>query len=347
VVRGARGFVERRFGSASHISRLGLRPSRPIPAPRVVVRPEPGTRVLLVGDELDRLLAIARRLPEKIEPVVVTGSAVLPSGLLVEHLPDDAALGTRWTTFLRDRLRHLVGLHDARAVVVDGPAYDGILAATADCPDVAWLWIRRAMWRRGSGVDWRGRAAAFDAVLEPGEFAAAGDEGWTVADRTPVTSVPPITRLDRDELLDRSAARASLGVEGDELTLLLRGVSASVPGFRVVEPHVRALRGVDLAVSTAGYTSFHELLSAGVPTVFLPDDGPDDQLARARFAAAAGAALCAARLTELDDVLALAAKPQVRAALAARCAEVAFVNGAAEAAAWIGAHCAVPARIGA
>ena len=111
VVRRAREFVERRFGSASHISRLGLRPSRPIPAPRVVVRPEPGTRVLLVGDELDRLLAIARRLPERIEPVVVTGSAVLPSGLLVEHLPDDAALGNRWTAFLRNRLRHLVDLH--------------------------------------------------------------------------------------------------------------------------------------------------------------------------------------------------------------------------------------------
>jgi glycosyltransferase involved in cell wall biosynthesis len=342
VVRRAREFVERRFGSASHISRLGLRPSRPVPAPRVAPPPERHQRVLLVGDELDRLLAIARRLPETTEPVVVTGSAVLPAGLLAEYLPDDAALGSRWTAFLRDRMRHLIEVHDARAVVLDGPPYDGILAATADHPDVAWLWIRRAMWRRGAGLGWQGRAAAFDAVLEPGEFAGPGDEGWTVMDRTAVTTVAPITRLDRAELLDRPAARASIGVDGNAPTLVLRGVSASVPGFRVVEPPPRALRGVDLAVATADYTSYHELLGAGVPTVFLAgEDGDDDRLARARFAAAAGAALCATSPAELDEVLTVAARPEVRARLAARCAEVAFGNGAADAAAWIGAHCAV------
>jgi glycosyltransferase involved in cell wall biosynthesis len=345
VVRRAREFVERRFGTASHLSRLGLRPSRPVPAPRAVARPDRRPRVLLVGDELDRLLAVAGRAAD-IEPVVVTGSEVLPSGLLVEHLPDDAALGSRWTAFLRDRMRHLVEVHDAQAVVLDGPPYDGILAATADHPDVAWLWIRRAMWRRGAGLGWHGRSAAFDAVLEPGEFAAAGDEGWTVMDRTPVTTVAPITRLDRDELLDRAAARASIGVDGDEPVVLLRGVSVDVPGFRVVEPHVRALRGVDLAVATADYTSFHELLGAGVPTVFVPSGaGDDDQPARARFAAAAGAALCVASMTELDDVLARAVRPEARERLAARCAEVAFGNGAAEAAAWIGAHCARRERI--
>ena len=90
----------------------------------------------------------------------------------------------RWAGFLRDRLRHLVELHAARAVVVDGLPHDGILAATADHPDVRWLWIRAAMWRRGPGLQWRGRGAAFDGVLEPGEFAAPGDEGWTATERT-------------------------------------------------------------------------------------------------------------------------------------------------------------------
>ena len=60
-----------------------------------------------------------------------------------------------------------------------------------------------------------------------------------------------------------------------------------------------------------------------------------DQLARARFAAAAGVALCADGPDRLDEVLAEAARPEVRAALARRCAEVAFANGAADAAAWI------------
>jgi UDP-N-acetylglucosamine:LPS N-acetylglucosamine transferase len=103
---------------------------------------------------------------------------------------------------------------------------------------------------------------------------------------------------------------------------------------------------VDLAVSTADYTSFHELLSAGVPTVFVPDpDAPDDERARARFAAAAGVALHAEDAAALDDVLARAARPEVRAALARRCAEVAFGNGAAAAADWIASFCPVPVKV--
>ena len=104
--------------------------------------------------------------------------------------------------------------------------------------------------------------------------------------------------------------------------------------------NANALRGVDLAVSTADYTSFHELLSAGVPTVFVPDPrAADDQMARARFAAAAGVALCAASAEELDRVLAEAADPAVRAELSRRCADVAFDNGAGDAADWIAAFC--------
>ncbi len=333
VVRHARDFVARRFGPASHVARLGLRPSRPpgpVPAPRAAVRPVPRRpRVLLLADRPDRLLAVARRLPEDLEPVLVTGSPHLPdTDLLVEHLPEPGP--ARREQFRRDRLHHLIGLHAARAVVLDGLPHDGILAATADHPDVTWLWMRPTMWRRGDGVRWRGRAAAFDAVLEPGEFAGPGDEGWTVTEDA--VRVAPITLHDRAEL------RPPPPPDG-EPTLLLRGVPATLPGFRVVQPDAVSLRAADLAVSAADYTSFHELLSAGVPTVFVPDPhAADDQLARARFASAAGVALHAETIGELDDVLARAARPEVRAALARRCAEVAFDNGAAAAAGWIAAH---------
>jgi hypothetical protein len=75
-----------------------------------------------------------------------------------------------------------------------------------------------------------------------------------------------------------------------------------------------------------------------VPTVFIPDQRSTlhDQLARARFAAAAGAAL---RLLMIRyGWMTCWPRPPgrtVRAALARRCAEVAFANGAADAAAWI------------
>jgi glycosyltransferase involved in cell wall biosynthesis len=299
VVDNARAFVERRFGAASHITRLGIAASRPVRAPAAprVIRKR--RRVLFLADELDRTLAVAPHLPADVEVVVATGSDRLPeahaAGLLTEYLPSREALGVtpaRWAAFLRERLRHLIGVHRSRAVVLDGLAHDGILAATADHPDVRWLWIREAMWRRGAGAEWLGRGAAFDAILEPGEFAAAGDEGLTVTNRTQVTTVPPI-------------------IAGRPWT--------------------------DFAVAGADYASFHELLGAGVPTVFVPDpqSGLHDQLARARFAAAAGVALCVDRPERLDEVLAEAARPEVRATLAKRCAEVAFAGGAESAAAWI------------
>jgi hypothetical protein len=259
-------------------------------------------RVLFLTEDLDRTLAIVPHLPADIEAVVATGSERLAeahaAGLLIEYVPSCAALGVppaRWAGLLRRRLGHLVALHRLSAVVVDGLPHDGILAATADCPDVAWLWIREAMWRRDAGTAWIGRGGAFDAILEPGEFAANGDEGLTVRDRAAVTTVPPITRA-------RPAA--------------------------------------DLAVAAADYMTYHELLAARVPTVFIPDQRSTlhDQLARARFAAAAGAALMVDDRVRLDDVLAHAVRSDVRAALARRCAQVAFPNGAADAAAWIAAR---------
>lgn len=329
---------------------LGLRAARapvprvpgPPPVPRIPAPPSvEQRRVLLIGDFTDRLLAVARRLPDSLEPVLLTGAETLPAtNLLVEHLPD--VTGARWPGFLRARLRHLIELHDAVSVVLDGLPHDGLLAATADHPRVTWWWLRAAMWRRGTGLRWRGRSAAFHGVLEPGEFAAAGDEGWTVRDRDRVTTLAPITMLDRAELLDRSVARDRLGL-GDEPAVVLRDVDAVVPGFTVIDPEPRSLRAADLVVSAAGYTAFHETLAAGVPVVFVPSpDATDDQLARARFAAAAGVALCAEPATDLDDVLATAARPETRAALAARCAELPFGNGAGEAAELIAARLLSP-----
>jgi glycosyltransferase involved in cell wall biosynthesis len=294
----ARAWVAEHHGPATHLSRLGVRATGIRPAVAAPATPRK-RRVLVVADALDRTLAVAPYLAGEFDVVVATGSDRLPdlhqAGLLGEYLPSREALGVtaaRWAAVLRNRLRHLIELHRPDTVVLDGLPHDGLLAATADHPDVRWLWIREAMWRRGAGAQWLGRAAAFDGVLEPGEFAAAGDEGLTARDRSGVTTCAPI-------------------------------VGVRPPA--------------DIAVAGADYTSFHELLSARVPTVFVPDPASPlhDEMARARFAAAAGAALCVDRPERLNAVLEQAGRPEVRAALAQRCAEVAFANGAADAAAWI------------
>ncbi|WP_203779968.1 glycosyltransferase [Paractinoplanes rishiriensis] len=340
----ARRYVTEQFGSASHIARLAslgvlptgpTRPEPSIEAPPLLPAVRPNRRVLLVGDDVDRFRAIARRLPAGLEAVVVAGSAGLAdahaAGLLTEYLPGAGDLGVpdgRWHGFVRDRLRHLVELYRPRAVLVGGLPHDGITAAIADNPAPRWLWLRPAMWRRGTGGEWAGRGAAFAGILEPGEFAAAGDEGWTTTSRAGVSTVDPITDLP-----------ARLPRRTREQTLLCRGVEASLPGYRVVEPGTGPA-GVAVAVSRAGYTSFHELIGARVPTVFVPDPGAaDDELARARFAAAAGVALYATDDEAAAAQLQRLADPAVRTELRRRCAELAFGNGATDAAAWLAAHC--------
>jgi UDP-N-acetylglucosamine:LPS N-acetylglucosamine transferase len=51
-------------------------------------------------------------------------------------------------------------------------------------------------------------------------------------------------------------------------------------------------RAADLTVSAAGYNSFHELMYAGIPTIFIPQAAPylDDQERRAQAAADRGLA---------------------------------------------------------
>jgi UDP:flavonoid glycosyltransferase YjiC (YdhE family) len=65
------------------------------------------------------------------------------------------------------------------------------------------------------------------------------------------------------------------------------GLERVLPTARVF-PLARFLSGFDLAISASGYNTFHELLQAGVPAIFLPNSAPgmDNQSARATFAAA-------------------------------------------------------------
>jgi UDP:flavonoid glycosyltransferase YjiC (YdhE family) len=183
------------------------------------------------------------------------------------------------------------------------------------------------MWRRGMSAEYLARAAWFDDVLTQGEFAAAYDRGAT--SNAGGVRVGAVTLLDTEELEDRDTARRVLGLPLDQRLALVAlgsgdindtshetaavlealrrlGVGICVAQAEIARsvrtradvhvvrefPLSRLYRAFDLAVSAAGYNSFHELLRFGLPTLFVPKltTALDDQQGRARFAADRGLA---------------------------------------------------------
>ena len=100
-------------------------------------------------------------------------------------------------------------------------------------------------------------------------------------------------------------------------------------------PLAEVWRAFDFVISAAGYNSCNELLDLGVPTIFVPRERPlDDQLARARGFADAGAALIAEAFDDasLDTAIGEISDPDKRASLSARAQEAVDGNGASAAA---------------
>jgi len=167
-------------------------------------------------------------------------------------------------------------------------------------------------------------------------------------------ALPPILLREREELLPRDAARDALGLGDDEQAVYVTlggggDVAAPAqlprlierlrrPGRRLVVgagplysgPEIRRsdvlwidryvpielFGAFDRAVSAAGFNAFHELMYAGVPTVFLPQPRiADDQEERARRAEAAGAGRVAASLDEVAGLLEDAGDPRAARAL--------------------------------
>lgn len=175
------------------------------------------------------------------------------------------------------------------------------------------------------------------------------------------SDVGPILIRSRSELLSREQAREALGVSRRTVYVSVGG-GGDVNAHQVLPRLVRALReswdvvvgagplytgpelrgptvrwmdryvpvelfaGFDAAVSAGGYNSFHELMHAGVPTVFLPQHRiADDQLLRAQSAERAGAGRVARSVSEVVELLEEPGSADAARALVPR-------NGAREAA---------------
>jgi UDP:flavonoid glycosyltransferase YjiC (YdhE family) len=333
---------------------------------------------------LTRSMAIARRLDTGLEPLFVTFSAAAPMvgalGFPVEYVAsyDRPGAGNdwRWTRRVRARLEAAVGEATPRVVVFDGThPYERLLPALRSSGGTL-VWCRRAMWRSDSDTAplWRGHL--FDAVLEPGELAAAADVGPTVARRAEAHAVDPIVLLDRSELFPRGEAERELGLEPGRVNALVqlgqgagvreagerclrhlagRGdvqvaaaastlarldeVPEGVVGLRATYPISRYLAAFDLAVAAAGYNAYHELIHLGVPSLFVPmSRQTDDQAARARYAQERGVGRACAGPADpaLEARLEELLDAAVRDGMRERLEALQFENGAGPAAEWLG-----------
>lgn len=243
-----RGIVASKFSHDAHLRRVRELIGPPSGCKQLVLRRDrrPTRRVLFVSSNgvgmghLTRLLAIARRCSDRIEPVFLSMSqaaaVVEEFGYLVEFTAHHTYLDLdveRWNTALRAQLNEAIDFYDARTVVFDGNTpYRGLVDARLDRPMVPFVWCRRGMWRPGAGRTSLERERFFDAVIEPREIAQRYDRGLTGYSRRRTFSVEPILLHEPYELLSRDAARAELGLDRDRPALLVQLGSGNNYNYR-------------------------------------------------------------------------------------------------------------------
>ena len=284
----------------------------------------------------------------------------------------------QWNRFLGEELNEMISFYDPAVIVFDGNVpYQGVIDAIKANPDCWCIWSRRGMWRADNKeiID---RERHFDVVVEPGDLAASDDHGITKHFQDRTHHVRPIRLLDSSEMLPREEARRELGLDSEKPAVLIqlgagnnfdyRGVHNTaiahiqdrhdaeiavgewlISEQRIILPETvarmpsypfsRYFNAFDFAISAVGYNSFHELLFAGVSTIFVPNENmsQDNQFARALFADRHGLAFCVRtkeiyKLTETIDRL---FDPAERDLIRSRLVQLDQLNGAANAAALV------------
>lgn len=267
-------------------------------------------------------------------------SVVSNAGFPYEYVPFNSAMQTKsalWHKYFEDRLRLAIEHYNAEIIVFDGTwPYRGMLDVLQSS-GLLRVWMRRGMWKKTISSDQLSKAPQFDIVIEPGEHARSYDSGAT-RDDTNSMRVAPMTVLSQSEVLTRSQALEELGLQGDrkyalvtlgagnindvastqadvlsaiqDMTgweaILTKPPIANATGLESAKtistfPLARYTRAFDFAVSAAGYNSFAEWTSGGLPCIWIPNLSTmtDDQDARARWSNDNGYGL---RAVESDSV---------------------------------------------
>jgi UDP:flavonoid glycosyltransferase YjiC (YdhE family) len=176
-----------------------------------------------------RLLAVARRLDDAVEPVFAclgqASSIVEAFGYTSEYIPSYTDIGASvadWDDWFRFELEDIIARHQPDIVVYDGNnPTPGLVNAVLAHGDSRMIWMRRGMCptRPSPYLD---NAKFFDCVFEPGEYAAERDVGATAALKNQVVVLPPVRLLEPEELLTKAEAIEQLGLDANRPAVLLQ-----------------------------------------------------------------------------------------------------------------------------
>jgi len=194
-------------------------------APRVLFVPSSGIGL----GHVTRLLAIARRIDDAVEPVFASlgqaGDVIDAFGYNSEYIPsqsDTRVPISEWDAWFRHDLGEVIDRHEPAVVVFDGNnPTPGLVRAALAHGACRLVWVRRGMCPE-TPSPFLDNARFFDCVIEPGEYAAELDKGPTSRLRHEVVLVPPIRLLDDAELLSREDARREMGLAPDRPAVLVQ-----------------------------------------------------------------------------------------------------------------------------
>lgn len=249
---------------------------------------------------------------------------------------------TDWNDMLLEQLRLIVRTHRPAGLVYDGVApYVGLAQAIVELGFSHTAMIMRLRHKHDRINRVVDRLRLFDSLILPGE---AGVQVPEVVAELNHNVFDPIIFLDREELLSRDEARRRWNIAADQkavyvqlgagnindisswveraLSCLLAhravqvvlaespiaGRNHPVPeGVHILGHYPNSLyfNGFDLAITAAGYNTYHELMHFGVPAILVPNEETmtDDQVGRAHAAQSHGAARAVCVIDELEDAI--------------------------------------------
>lgn len=279
---------------------------------------------------LSRCLAYALRLRGRARPIFFSLASAIE---IIRDLGFEAdyfvsAFWSRshinaWNRELAVRFGLMLEQVKPDVVVFDGTwPFHGFMDACATYGHCRKVWSNRGLHKKDFAPV-PVKESSFDLVLRPGELGTP--HGVLKADPPGrIVETPPVTLLRTEDLLDRAAARADLGLQPDRRYALFSlgpgnlkdvgDIAASLIvlvqsyGFDVAWarapittrdvdlpddviplsrfPLSRYLRAFDVFVGAAGYNSCYEILQAGIPALLVPNEMvADDQARRAAMIA--------------------------------------------------------------